>query len=128
MAFKNKEDRRAYLRKWRAANKDKLAGYIKKRSDKPHKLGQTRFFNGKPCPQGHVAERYVRDGLCVICCAEKLRRKREAKRDPTRIRLKAAQEAARAAGENTFWIDKPCVHGHMAPRRVENGGCCAVAR
>lgn len=30
-----------------------------------------RYFTGKPCRNGHVAERYVNDGRCVQCKAEK---------------------------------------------------------
>lgn len=26
-----------------------------------------RFFTGRPCARGHVAERYTRNGSCVIC-------------------------------------------------------------
>ncbi len=33
--------------------------------------GSKRFFDGEPCPRrGHVAERYVKIGNCVICAAE----------------------------------------------------------
>jgi hypothetical protein len=30
-------------------------------------LGLTRYFNGKPCPQGHIDERRTVCGGCVIC-------------------------------------------------------------
>lgn len=29
--------------------------------------GSTRYFTGKPCPHGHVAERMVSDRQCVVC-------------------------------------------------------------
>jgi hypothetical protein len=29
--------------------------------------GLNTYFNGKPCPQGHVGPRYVSGGLCVTC-------------------------------------------------------------
>ena len=32
--------------------------------------GLTRYFTGKPCPQGHVAERYTRKSGCVQCDSE----------------------------------------------------------
>jgi len=32
-------------------------------------LGLKRYFSGKPCPRGHVADRYTSAG-CVICMAE----------------------------------------------------------
>lgn len=31
----------------------------------------TRYFTGKPCRNGHIAERYTSDGRCVQCKAEK---------------------------------------------------------
>lgn len=30
-------------------------------------LGLQRYFTGKPCARGHVAERYVRSHCCVAC-------------------------------------------------------------
>lgn len=30
-----------------------------------------RYFTGKPCPQGHIAERYRSSGTCVLCAAAK---------------------------------------------------------
>jgi hypothetical protein len=29
--------------------------------------GLSRYFTGKPCPRGHVAERYVANKSCVVC-------------------------------------------------------------
>ncbi len=26
-----------------------------------------RYFNGKPCPQGHIAERATQSGVCLVC-------------------------------------------------------------
>lgn len=34
-------------------------------------LGLKRYFSEKPCPKGHVGERYVRDYQCCACHAEK---------------------------------------------------------
>ena len=30
-------------------------------------LGLVRYFNGEPCPHGHVAERYTLSGFCGVC-------------------------------------------------------------
>lgn len=38
-------------------------------------LGLVRYFTGKPCARGHVAERYVRSTDCVMCGREHRRRK-----------------------------------------------------
>jgi len=37
-------------------------------------LGLKVYFNGKPCPKGHVAERYV-GGSCVVCGRERAAKK-----------------------------------------------------
>lgn len=37
------------------------------RKSEAKSLGLTRYFTGKSCPQGHVAERSVCDGKCIEC-------------------------------------------------------------
>ncbi|MBC5790661.1 hypothetical protein [Providencia sp. JUb39] len=32
--------------------------------------GLSRFYTGKPCVHGHVAERFVSNGVCVECAAK----------------------------------------------------------
>ncbi|MEW5560632.1 hypothetical protein AB1287_10345 [Enterobacter asburiae] len=34
------------------------------------KSGLNRYFTGKPCANGHKAERYVLNGTCVQCAME----------------------------------------------------------
>lgn len=34
------------------------------------KLNLKRYNNGKPCPHGHLAERFTSTGRCIICSAE----------------------------------------------------------
>lgn len=29
--------------------------------------GLKRYFTGKPCKRGHVAERYLKGGMCIEC-------------------------------------------------------------
>lgn len=58
--------------------------------------GLKRYFTGKPCPKGHVADRGVGDGACVICKAEDSRRRYEANPDAAR---EAARERARRSRE-----------------------------
>lgn len=55
--------------------------------DQAEALGLPRYFTGKPCRNGHVAERYVANNDCVACApakrqrvSEELREKRNAKR------------------------------------------------
>jgi hypothetical protein len=44
--------------------------------------GMTRYFTGKPCPKGHVAERIVSSRACLECDREKIAEYRE--RNPDR--------------------------------------------
>lgn len=30
--------------------------------------GALKYFTGKPCKGGHIAERYAKSGKCVVCC------------------------------------------------------------
>jgi len=41
---------------------------------------RNRYFTGEPCPSGHVADRYTRNGYCVDCQRELTRRNRAAVR------------------------------------------------
>lgn len=41
---------------------------------KAKEKGLIRFYTGAPCVNGHVAERYVRDGYCVECNAARANR------------------------------------------------------
>ena len=40
--------------------------------------GLTRYFTGKPCPRGHIAERMVSIRACVMCLSKKAREARQA--------------------------------------------------
>ena len=42
--------------------------------------GLTRYFTGKPCHKGHIAERSVANFNCVICINEKSKQYQKAKR------------------------------------------------
>jgi hypothetical protein len=38
------------------------------------RLGAYRYFTGKPCKRGHVAERRISNGNCIVCHTEQLER------------------------------------------------------
>lgn len=51
--------------------------------------GLTRYFTGKECSQGHLAERMISNGSCVSCLNEKRKRSREDIYEATKVwRLK----------------------------------------
>ena len=47
-------------------------------------LGARRYFDGKPCPHGHVAERYTLNGYCVDCQRQRNREDRARARERMR--------------------------------------------
>ncbi len=42
-------------------------------------VGLKRYFTGKPCPKGHVAERYTDKGSCLACLRLHIRDREQAK-------------------------------------------------
>lgn len=59
-------------------------------------LGLKRYFTGKPCGRGHVAERYVSRPTCLACNLEDARARRVA--DPERARAASRRWRARNPG------------------------------
>src|SRR5215472_17562231 len=50
--------------------------------------GSQFFFTGRPCRRGHVAQRYVAQGLCVECSNLAAKQRRERDPEGTRLSLK----------------------------------------
>lgn len=71
-----------------------------------------RYYTGIPCRRGHLSERYVSSGNCVMCLHPKAPPKPPSVRDLARVR-----------GALYFDPDVPCPRGHMTPRYVSTGGC-----
>ena len=61
--------------------------------------GLSRFYTGKPCKAGHVAERYVSNKNCVECNHEKtrLRERQKGARDPSYRMFRSVQRRSRQA-------------------------------
>jgi hypothetical protein len=57
--------------------------------------GLKRYFTGKPCPNGHVAERYVSHKNCIECQQEKTRRKYKTPANRARRRTLYANNPAK---------------------------------
>jgi len=43
-------------------------------------LGEETYFTGNPCPQGHIARRFVKNYNCVSCWNKILFKRRDDKR------------------------------------------------
>ncbi|MBP6514035.1 MAG: hypothetical protein KA224_02575 [Steroidobacteraceae bacterium] len=71
--------------------------------------GSKRYFTGKPCPHGHVAERLVSSMGCIACASRSFKAHYHANAEDLRARVKAyrsteefkarRREARRAAGD-----------------------------
>lgn len=60
-------------------------------------LGVTQYFNGNPCPQGHVAPRYTGDGICMVCRRTRhTEYQRQYLADPQRKAARSSYYTARA--------------------------------
>ena len=57
--------------------------------------GLTRYYTGKPCKRGHVAERYVSNGHCVECDKKRREANSEKYREYHRKRYEANPEKNR---------------------------------
>lgn len=96
-------------------------------------LGLKRYFTGKPCGKGHIAERYVSDTACLQCHRDKhaKRRQKNWKAKTCRDDL-AAEKEARSLAEKTgavhYATKVPCKRGHIGMRYTKSRNCveCAV--
>jgi hypothetical protein len=69
--------------------------------------GLKRFFTGRPCRRGHVAERLASDGNCVVCDRVNERAWIERNRDRERERLRAYELAKSRA--MPAWADRAAI-------------------
>ena len=77
-------------------------------------LGLEEYFTGQRCERGHLSTRRVRGGQCFACYLS---------RHGIRPRIEGMlRREAAAKGLKTYFTGKPCVKGHLAPKRI-NGGC-----
>ena len=59
--------------------------------------GAKRYFTGKPCPKGHISERYTSKGTCIACLRLEWEALYESNHTGLRERRNAATKAYRAA-------------------------------
>lgn len=95
--------------------------------------GLPRFFTGKPCCHGHVAECYVSSRRCLVCEERRTvkrkaerKKRREAKRRELRKRWGReiiTWKEALARGLIHYFTGKPCCRGHVAKRWTANNNC-----
>lgn len=103
-------------------------------------LGLKRYFDGKPCPSGHIFEKLVANYTCIKCLKEKhlahrrIKRSAEASaREAERVsaanghHLPHNPTVAKNLGLNKYFTGKPCPKGHVAERWA-GGGCVICQR
>lgn len=118
---------------------------------------EKRYFTGVPCANGHVSERFTKDGKCTECnrLACKARHHRALLRDIERLNrsIRAAEarhkskirkevsalkriarnvensifRAAEKSGDNKYKTNRPCPHGHRSYRYIPSRTCCECA-
>lgn len=86
--------------------------------------GLKKYFTGKPCPRGHIAERYVSGATCVQCLYEGTKGD-EKYLSKYQRELRELIAAAKARGEKRYFTGQPCRNGHIAPRLISTGNCVA---
>jgi len=66
--------------------------------------GKTRYYTGRPCLHGHVAERQTSNGTCVVCLKE--RNLQWQKDNPDKVYLNQKSYLARNPEKRKLWMDK----------------------
>lgn len=86
--------------------------------------GLIRYFTGRPCPKGHIAERFVSKGSCVICTEESQQKRRA--ENPELIQAQQREwrtnnlEHCRALGRSQRLRNIDKVRASLAAWRAEN--------
>lgn len=81
--------------------------------------GLKRYFTGKPCKRGHVAQRIISSWYCLECRAEKtgkIYRHLDANEGGER-------RQARALRLTRYFTGRPCKHGHVSFRITSDSKC-----
>lgn len=85
--------------------------------------GLVRYYTGKPCPAGHLGDRFVTSGGCVECVTAFTRGWRSKTNHPD---AKPNSRGWHITNGLMFYNSaKPCKRGHIAQRYVSTGQCTA---
>jgi hypothetical protein len=87
-------------------------------------LGLKTYNTGKPCPRGHVGERRVSSGSCVICANEsRVKARWDARTDIKDEHRIISRQDARNFGLIYYYTGKQCKHGHNSVRFTSTSIC-----
>lgn len=88
--------------------------------------GDVVYISAKPCPRGHVSNRYTESGACVECKKTKQKKVRANKLlKPDASEMVHTRKEALFLGHSQYFSENPCKHGHVSPRRSKSGECIA---
>lgn len=89
------------------------------------KLGLRRYRTGRPCRNGHMAERYSGSATCVECLAEYQARLASCRTEAQKLLMQGRLEKEHAQALGSPWYCNgwglPC--GHIAHQRVADDAC-----
>jgi hypothetical protein len=105
--------------------------------EEARKLGQKRFFTGRPCKYGHIAPRYVSTTQCVTCQLEHTRKNSGYQARPSKLayltRARTTIEEQGGVLLSTEYVSAKtglevrCSRGHeflITPDALKSGGWC----
>ena len=103
-------------------------------------VGDSHYFTGEPCKNGHISPRTVSWGVCTDCLLvyrerQKERRQKQRKKTinlygPDKLnieKMRSNKEDARKAGHSHYFTGRPCKYGHLTPRTTGNATCVQCA-
>lgn len=84
------------------------------------KLGIIRYFTGRVCKNGHLADRYAQSGECILCLRGNRARKLKNKIGDYMERYEAMQR-----GDVKYYTGRACLNGHLSDRYTKSGNCAS---
>lgn len=89
--------------------------------------GFKRFYSGRPCKRGHLAERFTTNNYCTDCARLSQTGYKPGEVSPKQL-AGEARAAAKAADLIRYSTGEPCKNGHIAERLVNGGNCIECLR
>lgn len=90
--------------------------------------GLLYYFTGKPCPHGHIRERYVSVHACRGCSELILVAKRKSTAERQKDKKLSPRKISQRDGLSRYRTKRPCRKGHFAERHTINGRCVECLR
>lgn len=104
--FANRRVKRRKISRARAMHRAQLRGSnpLPASPEDARRLGQKRYFTGKPCPRGHISPRFASGNTCIQCVKE-FPRPTERERERRRLSAKKHLAKTRIATRRKYHTD-----------------------